>query len=271
MLFRSHGADREYLNAPLKHVNPKGWVDSWRTPKYKYYLWQANFASKPMVFIHYHNWRAKYMGQKRNIMVHSNCDEVELFVNKKSLGKKALNAANQYTVVFEQVEVVNGKIEAIGTRKDGSKANYSINMAGEPAKVILTATRTKAPAGLHEIVEIKANIVDKNNVPVIGANNMLKWTVTGPATLIGPENYISDRDQVEAYEGTMYIDAPVFNLIRSTGETGKVKVSVTSSNLQTGEIEVVFEKAADINTIKGILEPKVSPQGRLPVDRKSVV
>ena len=268
-LYADHGADREYLNAPLKHVNPKGWVDSWRTPKYKYYLWQANFASKPMVFIHYHNWRAKYMGQKRNIMVHSNCDEVELFVNKKSLGKKALNAANQYTVVFEQVEVVNGKIEAIGTRKDGSKANYSINMAGEPAKVILTATRTKAPAGLHEIVEIKANIVDKNNVPVIGANNMLKWTVTGPATLIGPENYISDRDQVEAYEGTMYIDAPVFNLIRSTGETGKVKVSVTSSNLQTGEIEVVFEKAADINTIKGILEPKVSPQGRLPVAKNT--
>ncbi len=45
-LYADHGADREYVGSPLKHVNPKGWVDSWRTPKYVYYQWQANFAKK---------------------------------------------------------------------------------------------------------------------------------------------------------------------------------------------------------------------------------
>lgn len=35
-LYADHGADREYVGAPLKHINPKGWVDSWRTPKYVY-------------------------------------------------------------------------------------------------------------------------------------------------------------------------------------------------------------------------------------------
>ena len=80
-LYEDHGCDREYANAPLKHVNPKGFVDSWRTPKYFYYLWQAVYAEKPMVFIHPHFWRSQYLGQKKEIAVDSNCDTVELKVN----------------------------------------------------------------------------------------------------------------------------------------------------------------------------------------------
>ena len=33
-LYEDHGADREYASSPLKHVNPRGFVDCWRTPKY---------------------------------------------------------------------------------------------------------------------------------------------------------------------------------------------------------------------------------------------
>ncbi|MDP2991402.1 MAG: glycoside hydrolase family 2 TIM barrel-domain containing protein, partial [Kiritimatiellota bacterium] len=67
-LYEDHGADREYANSPLKHVNPKGWVDSWRIPKYMYYLWQANHAEKPMVFIHPHYWRSQYLGQNKDFI-----------------------------------------------------------------------------------------------------------------------------------------------------------------------------------------------------------
>lgn len=268
-LYADHGADREYVNSPLKHINPKGWVDSWRNPKFKYYLWQANFAVKPMVFIQYNFWRSRYLGLKKNIVVNSNCDEVELFVNHKSQGKKKTNADNQFTVVFDNIGIENGTIEAIGTRKNGDKASYSIQMAGDEAKIAVSATRTRANAGLNEIIEIKADIVDSKGVHVIGANNTLKWNVTGPATLIGPDTYASDRDKNESYEGTMYIDAPVINLIRSTGEPGTVKVTVSSANLESGVADIVFTDYVDSNRVAGIAEPVLSRINRLPVKKNT--
>ena len=268
-LYADHGADREYVNSPLKHVNPKGWVDSWRNPKFKYYLWQANFAKKPMVFIQYNFWRLRYLGQHKNIVVNSNCDEVELFVNNKSLGKKETNPDNQFTVVFNNIGIENGIIKAIGTCKNGERAIYSIQMAGEEAKIAVSTSRTLANAGLNEIIEIKADIVDSKGVHVIGANNTLKWIVSGPATLIGPDTYASDRDKNESYEGTMYIDAPVINLIRSTGEPGTVKVTVSSANLEPGDASIVFKEYVDGNKIAGIVEPLLSRTDRLQVKKNT--
>ncbi|WP_169311975.1 glycoside hydrolase family 2 protein [Pseudopedobacter saltans] len=261
-LYADHGADREYVNSPLKHINPKGWVDSWRNPKYKYYLWQANFATKPMVFIQYHYWRKQYIGQKKNFMIHSNCDVVELFVNGKSKGKKNLNAANQFTTTFNDILVEKGIIEAVGTKKDGTKVSYKIEMADDAKKIVLEASHTKQFAGRDGVIEIRAKAFDKNGVQVIGARPTLKWTVKGPATLVGPESYTSDIHKVEESEGTMYIDLPVTNLIRSTGEPGKVEITVSTSDLETGKVEVEFVAKDKSDVVKGIEEPVLSLQGR---------
>lgn len=268
-LYADHGADREYVNAPLKHVNPKGWVDSWRNPKYKYYLWQANFATKPMVFIQYNYWRPQYIGQKKNIVVHSNCDEVELFVNGKSAGRQYPNAKNQFTLTFPDVLIVDGTIAAIAKRKDGKQVENKITMSGDPSKIVIAASRSKGMAVKNEIVEIKANIVDANGIPVIGANNPLKWDVSGVATLVGPELYNSDINQTEVYEGTMYIDVPTINLIRSTGKKGKAKVTVSSAGLLSGEIEIVFDEYQDTLAVKGISEPVLVDEGREAVKKNT--
>lgn len=263
-LYADHGADREYVNSPLKHVNPKGWVDSWRTPKYKYYLWQANFATKPMVFIHPHFWRKQYLGQKKDFVIDSNCDEVELFVNGKSQGKLFPNPSNQFCVTFKNIEVKEGSIEAVAT-KNGEVVKNKVVLAGEPAKIVLTTTSKSIKAALDNIVEIKADIVDKNGVHCYGANPTLKWTLSGPGQWIGPDVYISDMDKLEGYEGTMYIDVPVTNLIRSTGKVGKIDITVTAGGLEAGKISVDVEKYSELNSIDGILEPILSLPGRNPV------
>ena len=60
-IYADHGGDRQkYLNCPLQNINPKGWVDLYRVPKYMYFLWQANYATGPMVFVQPHHWQARY-------------------------------------------------------------------------------------------------------------------------------------------------------------------------------------------------------------------
>jgi hypothetical protein len=264
-LYADHGANREYVNAPLKFVNPKGWVDSWRNPKYAYYQWQANFAKKPMVFVHPHFWRRQYIGQSRDFIVDSNCKSVELLVNGNSKGTLKPEKANNYCVTFKNILVESGILEAVATTENGAKVKNRVVMAGEPAALTLAATSGKMLSTPNNLIEFKVDIVDNQGNHIIGANNPIKFTVEGPARLVGPELYFSDRDKNEAYEGTMYIDAPVTNLIRATGKAGKVKITVSSTGLKSASTEVEVLPATEEHPIPGVIEPQLIIEGRDPV------
>ncbi len=122
-IYEDHGADREYLNAPLLHVNPKGYVDVYRVPKYAYYFWQATYAEKPMVFIQPHYWRTQYLGQKKDIVVNSNCDKIELKVNGVTKGSVTPDDKDFNSVTFKDITIESGTISAVGTM-DGEKCDY---------------------------------------------------------------------------------------------------------------------------------------------------
>src|SRR5262249_42429711 len=100
-LYEDHGCSRTYQNEPVLNINPKGWVDCYRFPKYAYYLWQATHINEPMAFVHPHFWRTNYVGQKKDFTVDSNCDSVELKVNGRSMGVLKPSAANLHVVTFK--------------------------------------------------------------------------------------------------------------------------------------------------------------------------
>jgi hypothetical protein len=242
-LYEDHGCDRDYANAPLRYVNPKGYVDCWRTPKYFYYLWQAVYAEKPMVFIHPYVWRSQYLGQKKEIVVDSNCDTVELKVNGHGVGtlKPQLEQAN--VLRFKDVPITEGVLTAEG-HKGSTTMTAEVVMAGPPVRLALSFTApfnggtapNQIEAALDSVALVRADIVDAHGIHVYGATNTLQWSVSGPSKLVGAPVYSTDIDKCEAAEGTMYIDAPAFNLIRGTGRPGQIKVRVRSPGLASAEV-----------------------------------
>ncbi|OVE79238.1 glycoside hydrolase, partial [bacterium I07] len=267
-LYEDHGLDREYKNAPLLHVNPKGWVDMYRVPKYIYYLWQANYADVPMVYVHPHHWRQRYIGQKKDIQVDCNCDEVELFVGDRSIGRLALADSNFHTVTFKDVMVENSTLTASGIRDDAT-VGISLEMAGDAERIILSAKPGSINADRAGISIINADIVDANGNHVYGATNTITWQVRGPAVLVGPSVYESDIQKNGAAEGTGYIDMPVSNVIRSTNRAGTIIVTVSSPGLQPGTV-ILTSEPPPIRRDNGIDEPLLSDSGRLPVRRHKI-
>ncbi len=263
-LYEDHGADREYLNSPLLHVNPKGYVDVYRVPKYAYYFWQATYAKKPMVFIQPHYWRSQYLGQKRDIVVNSNCDKVELKINGVSKGIQNLDAANFHTVTFKEIPIEKGTITAVGS-KNGTNITTQIVMAGDPAKIFLTSSHKKLPADRGSVAIVTADITDASGTHVYGANNSIKWNISGPAVFAGPVVYESDIDRHHEMEGVWYIDMPVSNVIRSTGNPGKIRVTVSAGGLASGSFEIDAEAVVADNKI--ITEPLLEDEGRKKVTR----
>jgi beta-galactosidase len=266
-LYEDHGADREYLNSPVLHVNPKGYVDIYRVPKYAYYFWQATYCKKPMVFIQPHYWRSQYIGQKKDIVVNSNCDKVELLINGRSQGFQYPDESNFHSVTFKNILVERGTISTIAERNI-DKITSQIILAAEPAKVILTSSNRKIGADRSSESIITADIVDSQGNHVYGANNIIKWTVTGPATLVGPSIYESDINKQHQMEGVWYMDMPVSNVIRSTGRPGKIRITVSASGLASGSIDIEVEEIPNDNSV--IIEPVLTDDGRNPIARKTL-
>ncbi|MCK5462449.1 MAG: DUF4982 domain-containing protein, partial [Bacteroidales bacterium] len=263
-LYEDHGADREYLNCILKHINPKGWVDMYRQPKYVYWLTKANYTDIPTVFIHPHFWRARYLGQRKTITIDSNCDEVELLVNGRSLGKRIPDKANMYTLDYENVEIVRGELKLTGI-KNGERIETRVYMPGAPARINLKTAQKEIGADRSGIAIVEASIVDENGNPVFDANNTLNWKVDGPAKLVGHHVYETDIEKYEEWEGTGYTVVPVCNVIRSTHEEGTIMVTVSAQGLEPAILEI--QSVLPEQTDSPIVEFALGDKGRKAIQK----
>lgn len=266
-LYNDNGAARVYKDCPLNNINPKGWVDSYRIPKYIYFLWQAHYTEKPMAFIHPHYWQEKYIGQKKDIVVDSNCETVELFVNGRSQRTQKPNAKNFYTVTFPGVAVERGEISVKGV-KGGEKIEKTLIMSGKPERLHLSASHKSFDAARDSVVVLTADVLDSKGIQVQGFNKTLRWSVEGPARLIGPKVWKTDIKKNLSDGGAWYITTPVCNLLRGTGQAGPITVRVKADNMKPAEIKL---KAVEVKPEPGsvVSEPTLSNSGRRPVPWQS--
>jgi beta-galactosidase len=263
-IYADHGTTLEFLNSPLLNINPEGYVDIYRVPKYTYYLWQATYSKKPMIFIQPHYWRSDYIGQKKDIVVNSNCDKVELRINGRTVGIQIPDDSNFHTVTFKDIQIERGTITATGELK-GAKVISRLDMAGEPERIILSPSHTKIDADRSSVIIVSADIADSRGIHVYGARNPLRWKISGPATPVGPDVYESDINKFQQQDGTGYMDVPVSNVLRSTGKPGKIKITVSANGLASGSVEIEAEAPKPDNSVITELVP--DDAGRKPVAR----
>jgi hypothetical protein len=164
-------------------------------------------------------------------------------------------------------------IDTSSTYFDFSSVNNKDNspsaVAGEAARIILTSSHNRISADRGSVALIKADITDADGNHVSGARNTISWRIAGPAKLVGPSYYVSYADSNHRADEGWYIRMPATNIIRSTGVPGKIKVTVFSSGLASGSVEINAEEiAADKQVLN---EPLLSDQGRKPVSRTSLV
>jgi beta-galactosidase len=257
--YQDYGTDKEYQNSPLRHVDPSGVVDIYRVPKFEYYFWQAHYGKNPMVFIQPTYWRSQYLGLRENITVNTNCDKVELLVNGASKGILTPDISDLGRVIFNNVLIEKGTLSAVAT-KNGKTVKTDAVMCGEPAKIVVTGSQNKIKAGRGAVVIVSADIVDLKGIHVQGADNTIKWTLSGPATLVGPSIYEPDINKHNETDGVWYMDMPVSNIIRSTGKPGKINISVSASGLTSGSFIIEAEATIPDNSV--VAEPVLQDDGR---------
>lgn len=131
--FKDFGTPLRPENA-IPYMNQKGLVDRANNPKDAFYVFKSYWNTKdPFTYIESHTWteRQGSKGTSREISVYSNCPEVELFLNGKSLGAKARNtklfpaAGLNWNLNFEEGKNI---LVSVGKTSDGKKVKDELKI-----------------------------------------------------------------------------------------------------------------------------------------------
>jgi len=241
-----------------------GIIDLCGFPKDAYYFYQSQWTQKPMIHIAPHwNWKGRE-GKIIPVLVYTNCDSVELFLNGKSYGIKALEFPRQgnsggwnkydHTPVSVttgdlhltwDVPYEAGTLKAVG-RKSGKIAfEEQIHTTGAPAAIRLSVERNDINADAHDVAQVKVEVIDANGYVVPNANNPIQLTIEGNGSLIGfdngnPVDHTSMKSsQRNAFNGL------ALGVVQSTTVKGSIKVTASSPNLKSLTIEISSHENAN--------------------------
>jgi beta-galactosidase len=156
-----------------------------------YYL-RSWWTNKTTLHILPHwNWSANASlakgkeGEEIAVWVYSNCDEVELFLNKKSLGKKTMTVNGH---LEWKVKYVPGTVEAIGFKNGKRTITDKVQTTDTPDAIRLSANKDTINANKEDIAMIAVEALDKNNLHVPDAGNEITFSIQGPGKIIGVGN-----------------------------------------------------------------------------------
>jgi len=151
-----------------------GMMDVCGFPKDNVFYLKSWWGNVPVLHIMPHwNWSGME-GKEIDVWVHSNCDEVELFLNKKSLGKKKME---QYGHLEWKVNYTPGTLEAIGY-KNGKKIVTDIQKTTGNAENIKLSADAENPSNANVSV-ITVEVLDKKGLHIPTANDEITFAIKG--------------------------------------------------------------------------------------------
>ena len=119
---------------------------------------------------------------------YNNADEVELFVNGESQGRKSKGDGLDSLHVWWRVKYAPGEIKAV-SYKDGAVVTEMVTKtAGKPAIVTLSPSRNKLFADGHDLMFVEVQVCDAEGNPCPNASNLIQFHAFGPATIVGVDN-----------------------------------------------------------------------------------
>lgn len=171
-----------------------GILDTCGFPKDSANYLKSWWTDEPVLAITPHwNWSGRE-GQEIPVICYSNHDEVELFLNGRSLGRKSVP---RHGYAEWKVPYTPGVLEARGSRAGSVVATTRVETTGAPARLVLTPDRTTIDADGTDVALFTVSAADAEGRAVPTANLLAQFEVTG-GRIIGvgngdPSSHEADR------------------------------------------------------------------------------
>jgi beta-galactosidase len=248
----------EYLGEagqfPNRH-STSGIIDLAGGKKPEFYFRQSQWADTPMVFIGTTNrlnitgpislWAHKRVeplwnyqeGELISINAFTNCEEVELFLNGKSLGKKKMADLKNRTITWE-VPFHSGTLRAVARTGGKDLAFYELRTTGAPKRIMARSDKASLKADREDLASIFVTVCDDAGNTVYSATNNITCEVNGPVMILGMED--ANPGNVDDYKDNKQdtFHGKLLIYIQSMDTPGKALIKLSSPGLQGTKVEL---------------------------------
>lgn len=229
----------DFLGEPVPYPFPArssyyGIVDLAGFPKDVYYMYQSEWTDKPVLHIAPHwNWKPE---QNVDVKIYyNNADEVELFLNNRSLGSK--QKPDSAFHVLWRVPFEAGELKAVSRKNDKTVLEKVVRTAGPAAKIELITDRNSINLKNNELAFVTIRVLDKDGNLVPNADHLVTVTTATNAKVVGMDNgYPADLNSLKDKKHNVYKGLAVVIVNGLKAGTGFVEAS--SPGLKPSKIQI---------------------------------
>jgi beta-galactosidase len=171
-----------------------------------------------------------------NVEAYSNCDEVELFINGRSLGSSGATpdgSPRKWTVQYEP-----GVLKAIARNSEQIVATDQLRTAGKPSKIVLRADRSRLSLDWDDVSYVSATVVDREGVPIPHSADLIRFQLAGPGVIIAVDNGdISSHEPFQATERHAFHGRCVA-IIRALRGSSRITITASSPDLASSSVTI---------------------------------
>jgi beta-galactosidase len=235
--------------------NTAGVIDLAGNKKPEFFFRQSLWSDKPMVFLGTTDrltdrgpvslWAHKRVeplwnyddGKIISVNAFSNCDEVELFINSRSLGTKKMADFKNRTITWD-IPFEKGTLKAVARKGGIESASYELKTTGSPTVIAARCDDPALKADRQDITHVFVTLCDEAGNTVYTANYEITCEITGPARLLGMED--SNPANIEDYKDNKQnaFHGKLLIYLQSLDKPGPVTIKLSSPGLSDAIVEL---------------------------------
>lgn len=219
-----------------------GIMDICGFPKSAYYLHQAQWRRDKSVLelIPHWNWPADSIGKPIKVMAFSNADRVKLLLNGKIISEQQVDSFEMNTWM---VPYKPGKLEAVGYKNGRIVSRAKVETTKEPVQIKLTPYRNSLSGDGRDAMPVTVEVVDSKGRHVPTANNMVEFSIAGPARIIGLGNGDPNCHEPEKGNRRSLFNGLAQVIIQAEEGTGEVLLTATAPGLKSVTLTIPVNKS----------------------------
>lgn len=231
----------DHLGEPTPYYSARssycGMIDLAGFRKDRFYLYQSRWRPDlPMVHILPHwNWTDR-KGEITPVHVFTSGDEVELFLNGKSQGRKKKQSL-EYRLRWDEVTYEPGELRAVAYKNGKKWAENSVKTTGKAVGLTAEADRKTIKSDGSDLSFITVKIVDKDGLTVPLSNNKIRFSIEGPGEIVATDNGDqTDFTPFNSRERNAFNGLCLVIVKGIKGQKGNINIYTEADGLKAGKV-----------------------------------
>jgi beta-galactosidase len=171
-----------------------------------------------------------------NLEIFTNCGQVELFLNGKSLGAQMRHADD--SPLTWKIAYQPGVLNAVASNDGHPVATDELRTAGAPAKIMLVADQEKLTPTWDDVSFARATVADSDGVTVPDATNPIRFDISGAGMVDAVDNGdVSSHEPFAAKERHAY-QGHCLAIVKAAATDGPIRLTASSPGLESATLEI---------------------------------